>query len=280
MRRGVGAGACRVLYVGCQGWGPIHGRQRELRGQSISSGVSRLPRRCTNLYRHQAPCNLYSRAHLLPAPRPCFHRSYNPDASSSPPTAPTLIYSLKSLEEQLKAAYKLVTEGKFTDALKVEGGVRGGRSARLGAHWLCTPAARSPCSPLVHCYCSLHPSPLWPCCLPLQAFTRMLHTIPLTVVESRKEVDEVKELLSICKEYHIALRCELRRKELKEDQVRGARSWEEEMGCRQGAARPRHYEAGVSGKGGNKWFVHSVGYLQPSQPLGSCISALALSPLS
>lgn len=82
-------------------------------------------------------------------PRPCLYRNYNPDASSSPPTAPTLIYSLKSLEEQLKAAYKLVTEGKFTDALKVGGGVRGGASARLGAHWFCTLIARSPCSPLV-----------------------------------------------------------------------------------------------------------------------------------
>ena len=40
----------------------------------------------------------------------------------------------------------------------------------------------------------------------------MLHIIPLTVVESRKEVDDVKELITICKEYHIALRCELRRK--------------------------------------------------------------------
>jgi coatomer protein complex subunit alpha (xenin) len=32
-------------------------------------------------------------------------------------------------------------------------------------------------------------------------------------------VDEVKELLGICKEYHIALRCELKRKELREDDV-------------------------------------------------------------
>lgn len=40
----------------------------------------------------------------------------------------------------------------------------------------------------------------------------MLHTIPLTVVETRKEVDDIKELLSICKHYHIALRCELKRK--------------------------------------------------------------------
>jgi coatomer protein complex subunit alpha (xenin) len=40
----------------------------------------------------------------------------------------------------------------------------------------------------------------------------MLHMIPLTVVETRKEIDDVKELVSICKHYHIALRCELKRK--------------------------------------------------------------------
>lgn len=45
-----------------------------------------------------------------------------------------------------------------------------------------------------------------------QVFTRMLHMIPLTVVETRKEVDDVKELVSICRNYHIALRCELKRK--------------------------------------------------------------------
>ena len=50
----------------------------------------------------------------------------------------------------------------------------------------------------------------------MQAFTRILHLIPLTVVETRKEVDDIKELIGICKEYHIALRCELSRKELKE----------------------------------------------------------------
>ena len=55
-----------------------------------------------------------------------------------------------------QAAYKFVTDGKFSDALKV--------------------------------------------------FTRMLHVIPLTYVESRKEVDDVKELLGIAKEYNIALR--------------------------------------------------------------------------
>ena len=47
------------------------------------------------------------------------HRTHSADASSQPPSAPTLLYSLAHLEEQLKAAYKLVTEGKFTEALKV-----------------------------------------------------------------------------------------------------------------------------------------------------------------
>lgn len=66
------------------------------------------------------------------------HRSWNGDAPVQPPSTPTLLYSLAGLEEQLKAAYKLVTEGKFSEALKV--------------------------------------------------FNRMLHTIPLVVVETRKEV--------------------------------------------------------------------------------------------
>eukprot|EP00197_Chlamydomonas_leiostraca_P002770 CAMPEP_0202857082 /NCGR_PEP_ID=MMETSP1391-20130828/157_1 /ASSEMBLY_ACC=CAM_ASM_000867 /TAXON_ID=1034604 /ORGANISM="Chlamydomonas leiostraca, Strain SAG 11-49" /LENGTH=1227 /DNA_ID=CAMNT_0049535841 /DNA_START=68 /DNA_END=3751 /DNA_ORIENTATION=+ len=96
-------------------------------------------------------------------------RSYNAEASLQPPQSPSLLYTLPALEEALKAGYKLVTEGKFGDALK--------------------------------------------------AFTRMLHVIPLTVVDSRKEVDDVKELITICKEYHIALRCELKRKELGEGDI-------------------------------------------------------------
>jgi len=48
-------------------------------------------------------------------------RSFNADAPSNPPTAPALVFTLKQLEEALKAAYKLVTEGKFTEALKVTG---------------------------------------------------------------------------------------------------------------------------------------------------------------
>ena len=53
------------------------------------------------------------------------------------------------MTEQLKKAYKLFTEGKFTNAL--------------------------------------------------QGFNQVLWTIPMVVVDSRKEVDEVKELITICR---------------------------------------------------------------------------------
>lgn len=53
---------------------------------------------------------------------PCgVRRSYNGEASIQPPSSPSLLYTLASLEEQLKVAYKLVTDGKFSDALKVRG---------------------------------------------------------------------------------------------------------------------------------------------------------------
>jgi len=65
-----------------------------------------------------------------------------------------------------------------------------------------------------------------------QVFTRMLHTVPFTVVESRKEADDIKELLAICKHYHIALRCELKRK------VRRASCLEGEHSCPVGALTP------------------------------------------
>eukprot|EP00268_Persea_americana_P024120 TRINITY_DN2358_c0_g1_i2.p1 TRINITY_DN2358_c0_g1~~TRINITY_DN2358_c0_g1_i2.p1 ORF type:complete len:1219 (+),score=265.30 TRINITY_DN2358_c0_g1_i2:284-3940(+) len=54
----------------------------------------------------------------------------------------------------------------------------------------------------------------------LRVFLNILHTIPLVVVDSRREVDEVKELVVIAKEYVLGLRIEVKRKEIKDDQVR------------------------------------------------------------
>eukprot|EP00245_Coleochaete_scutata_P006026 TRINITY_DN20136_c0_g1_i1.p1 TRINITY_DN20136_c0_g1~~TRINITY_DN20136_c0_g1_i1.p1 ORF type:complete len:1228 (-),score=277.17 TRINITY_DN20136_c0_g1_i1:960-4643(-) len=50
----------------------------------------------------------------------------------------------------------------------------------------------------------------------LKIFISILHIIPLVVVDSRKEVDEVRELLGIAKEYTLAVKIELKRKELKD----------------------------------------------------------------
>lgn len=46
-------------------------------------------------------------------------RNWSRDAPTQPPTSPVLLYNMAHAEEQLKAGYKLVTEGKFHDALKV-----------------------------------------------------------------------------------------------------------------------------------------------------------------
>ncbi|KAF2540122.1 hypothetical protein F2Q68_00028582 [Brassica cretica] len=54
----------------------------------------------------------------------------------------------------------------------------------------------------------------------LRLFLSILHTIPLVVVESRSEVDEVKELVTIVKEYVLGLKMELKRRETKDDPVR------------------------------------------------------------
>ncbi|KAL3505347.1 hypothetical protein ACH5RR_035188 [Cinchona calisaya] len=54
----------------------------------------------------------------------------------------------------------------------------------------------------------------------LKLFLSILHTIPLIVVETRREVDEVKELVVIAKEYVLGLKMELKRRELKNDPVR------------------------------------------------------------
>ncbi|CAK9178462.1 unnamed protein product [Ilex paraguariensis] len=54
----------------------------------------------------------------------------------------------------------------------------------------------------------------------LRLFLSILHTIPLIVVESRREVDEVKELIIIVKEYVLGLQMELKKKELKDNPIR------------------------------------------------------------
>lgn len=54
----------------------------------------------------------------------------------------------------------------------------------------------------------------------LRLFVSILHTIPLIVVESRREVDEVKALLDIVKEYVLGLQMELKRRELKDNPQR------------------------------------------------------------
>ncbi|KAL8143768.1 hypothetical protein V2J09_016800 [Rumex salicifolius] len=54
----------------------------------------------------------------------------------------------------------------------------------------------------------------------LRFFLGILHTIPLIVVESRREVDEVKELVIIVKEYVLGLKLELKRRETRDNPVR------------------------------------------------------------
>ncbi|KAL5726011.1 hypothetical protein ACHQM5_009084 [Ranunculus cassubicifolius] len=54
----------------------------------------------------------------------------------------------------------------------------------------------------------------------LRLFLNILQTIPLIVVDSRREVDEVKELVVIVKEYVVGLKMEVARKEVKDDSIR------------------------------------------------------------
>ena len=57
----------------------------------------------------------------------------------------------------------------------------------------------------------------------LNLFVNIIHSITLLSVETRREVDEVKELLAIARDYAVALRIELNRKEVaKSDPNRAA----------------------------------------------------------
>lgn len=54
----------------------------------------------------------------------------------------------------------------------------------------------------------------------LRHFLAIIHTIPLIVVETRREVDEIKELIVVVKEYILGVQLELKRRELKDDPIR------------------------------------------------------------
>ncbi|GAB2267669.1 hypothetical protein Dimus_002652 [Dionaea muscipula] len=54
----------------------------------------------------------------------------------------------------------------------------------------------------------------------LRLFIGVLQTIPVIVVESRREVDDVKELISITREYVLGIKLELKRREMKNEPVR------------------------------------------------------------
>jgi len=69
----------------------------------------------------------------------------------------------------------------------------------------------------------------------------MLRAIPLLVVESRREVDEAKELVGICKEYVTGLLCELKRK------VRWAGRSGLGAGCSRAGGEVAGWERGAEG---------------------------------
>ncbi|XP_068638932.1 coatomer subunit alpha-1-like [Aristolochia californica] len=97
-------------------------------------------------------------------------KGWTENSSPNVRNPPALVYNFSQLDDKLRGAYKLTTEGKFGEALKL--------------------------------------------------FLTVLHHIPVVVVESRREVDEVKELITIAKEYVLGLKMELKRKELKDDPIR------------------------------------------------------------
>ena len=98
-------------------------------------------------------------------------RGWTESSGAAGTGAPAVVAKLSTLEDDLRRAYKLVTEGKFSEALRT--------------------------------------------------FTRIMQSCFMLVVETRREVDEVKELLSIAAGYASALRIELKRKEIaKDDPVR------------------------------------------------------------
>lgn len=94
-------------------------------------------------------------------------RTWMSDASAQPPAHPAVPVSVRGLQARVQGACKLVTEGRFTDALRL--------------------------------------------------FTLALQMAPLAVAASKEESDQVAEAIVTCREYIIGLKCELKRKEMKEE---------------------------------------------------------------
>ncbi|KAG1362151.1 coatomer subunit alpha-1 [Cocos nucifera] len=97
-------------------------------------------------------------------------KGWTESASPNVRGPPALAFKFSQMDEKLKAAYRVTTEGKFPEALR--------------------------------------------------QFLGILHTIPLLVVDSRREVDEVKELIQIAREYVLGLKIEVKRKEIKDNAIR------------------------------------------------------------
>jgi hypothetical protein len=175
-------------------------------------------------------------------------RGWSETASPNIRGLPALVYKLSSLEEKLKVAYKTTTEGKFTEALRYDpmndlcnrpndltiNAETASCSLDNGAACMCVTVLLerrvwgAPSDRFVLCkrqvFLSIGEEQYGVSSVLCRLFINILHIIPVVVVDSRKEVDEVKELLGIAKDYALALRIELKRKDpaLKDDPVRQA----------------------------------------------------------
>jgi hypothetical protein len=181
----------------------------------------------------------------LPVLPLALERGWSETASPNIRGLPALVYKLSSLEEKLKVAYKTTTEGKFTEALRYDpmndlpndltiNAETASCSLYIGAACMYVTVLLeirvrgAPSDRFVLCkrqvFLSIGEEQSGVFSVLCRLFINILHIIPVVVVDSRKEVDEVKELLGIAKDYALALRIELKRKDpaLKDDPVKQA----------------------------------------------------------
>ena len=161
-------------------------------------------------------------------------RSPPPPRRVPPPRSPALPYSLPLLESKLRAMYKHVTEGKFSEGLRSADAllhlipltVRGRKEGVVGVwSWSGVFSTRSRMRESADALRGnddeketkkTHRLFL------LSFFPRPIQLNPTQpnsqqVVSSRREAEELKELLAIAREYNIGLRCELARKAVAAD---------------------------------------------------------------